>query len=650
MKVLMQELYTPKRYNTSMFRYEFDTKYLCWQISPSGDLTVGSSISALSMKLASKGEQICDGWRGCFDFDSSVIVATSHYMDDKHRIVQTHPVSILSFSTQDMPETTKAALTKYFIENTDGIMALTKVSDDYINGVREQLKVAQNFETFHADELIKLAQNEALIRRILTYFPRWSTSTVSSFLLWWGAVAGLPAEAIAQTIQNNPAEVKQKADEFQSQSGISPTTQSDTQQQTAPKPTNFDNALKATLRFEGGYVNDPKDKGGETNLGITRKTYEQFLKKNNLPLDNLNMREIPEEHVLEIYKTMYWQPAGCDHLPPLLAQQVFDFAVNSGTKKAIQFLQAQVGAEQDGIFGPATKASVEQAVQNTGDAALARSYVQSRRTFIENAVAKGQIHAKFKKGLINRTNTLESYIPKAPVNKKSSKTAAYQQDWSGFVADTDRYFSDRHDLLLSLRENENGYAVGFQVNSSQVGVSVACEYWHFNKDELDIAKKVFNEVKKIAERITEEFETQQIHFALLSPKFKRALADVYTGYKEKSGLPIWNTFASQPNPEEDWRQTLYSGHYPSTNTERLNADWIVNTDEKSRQVEVSGNTSRSEIKRYKYAGRPATKDLITDCGLNWSKIASVLRNYGCSREEIADYNSEFLQYFFHLNS
>jgi lysozyme family protein len=40
---------------------------------------------------------------------------------------------------------------------------------------------------------------------------------------------------------------------------------------------NFDVCLEMLLEHEGGYVNHPKDPGGETNLGVTRAVYEQHV-------------------------------------------------------------------------------------------------------------------------------------------------------------------------------------------------------------------------------------------------------------------------------------------------------------------------------------------------------------------------------------
>jgi hypothetical protein len=104
---------------------------------------------------------------------------------------------------------------------------------------------------------------------------------------------------------------------------------------------------------------------------------------------------------------MYWDQASCDQLPPLIAQQVFDFAVNSGPNRAVRYLQLTVGAKTDGIFGPKTAAAVQDHIDKNSEQQLAQTYVQHRKEFITKST---KINEKFKKGLLNRIDTLERII------------------------------------------------------------------------------------------------------------------------------------------------------------------------------------------------------------------------------------------------
>ena len=62
---------------------------------------------------------------------------------------------------------------------------------------------------------------------------------------------------------------------------------------------NFKKALKFVLKWEGGYVNNPHDKGGATNKGITQNTYNTWLK--SLSLAPRDVKNITQEEVEQIY-------------------------------------------------------------------------------------------------------------------------------------------------------------------------------------------------------------------------------------------------------------------------------------------------------------------------------------------------------------
>jgi lysozyme family protein len=118
--------------------------------------------------------------------------------------------------------------------------------------------------------------------------------------------------------------------------------------------TNFDITTSWLLVHEGGYVDNPKDPGGATNYGVTQKTYDGYRKRMGLPTQTV--RSITMDEVLAIYKTQYWEKIMGDELPAGLDYAVYDFAVNSGPKRAVQCLQELLGAnvKADGIMGNQT--------------------------------------------------------------------------------------------------------------------------------------------------------------------------------------------------------------------------------------------------------------------------------------------------------
>ena len=129
---------------------------------------------------------------------------------------------------------------------------------------------------------------------------------------------------------------------------------------------NYPQALKQVLKYEGGYVDHPKDPGGPTNKGITQAVYDNWRRSQKLPTQSV--RAIADSEVAAIYKNLYWDRVSGDLLPDGVDFAVFDFAVNSGVSRAAKYLQAVVGVTQDGQIGPATiqatKTYVAMAVTN----------------------------------------------------------------------------------------------------------------------------------------------------------------------------------------------------------------------------------------------------------------------------------------------
>ncbi len=117
---------------------------------------------------------------------------------------------------------------------------------------------------------------------------------------------------------------------------------------------NFETFVTRVLEHEGGFVNHPRDPGKATNFGITQRV----ARAHGFTGD---MRNLPRSKAIEIYRTDYWQAIRGEELPPAVAWQVMDCAVNHGVRRAIQFLQRAVGTTPDGIFGPKTLAAAKAA-------------------------------------------------------------------------------------------------------------------------------------------------------------------------------------------------------------------------------------------------------------------------------------------------
>lgn len=105
----------------------------------------------------------------------------------------------------------------------------------------------------------------------------------------------------------------------------------------------FRAALEQVLRHEGGYVHDPRDPGGETRYGISKRSY---------PAEDI--KNLTLERAGEIYRRDFWDRCRCDEMPPAIRMHLFDAAVNSGPVRAIRWLQEAARVERDGVIGPIT--------------------------------------------------------------------------------------------------------------------------------------------------------------------------------------------------------------------------------------------------------------------------------------------------------
>jgi lysozyme family protein len=114
----------------------------------------------------------------------------------------------------------------------------------------------------------------------------------------------------------------------------------------------FRKAVSVILQHEGGYVNDPDDPGGETNYGISKRSFPK-----------LDIKSLTKDLAEMIYYKYFWAPSNFHLLEDeLLVLHVFDHGVNCGRKRAIKMLQSLVSVKRDGIIGPLTAKAVNNAI------------------------------------------------------------------------------------------------------------------------------------------------------------------------------------------------------------------------------------------------------------------------------------------------
>jgi lysozyme family protein len=114
----------------------------------------------------------------------------------------------------------------------------------------------------------------------------------------------------------------------------------------------FTRAIDRVLIHEGGDADDPRDAGGRTRWGISQRTYP-----------TLDIAMLTRAEAIALYRRDFWTPLQGDALPPALAFQALDAAVNHGVGRTVRWLQRLVGVRVDGQLGPLTLAAIQAADQ-----------------------------------------------------------------------------------------------------------------------------------------------------------------------------------------------------------------------------------------------------------------------------------------------
>ena len=146
-----------------------------------------------------------------------------------------------------------------------------------------------------------------------------------------------------------------------------------------------------TISLEGGYVNDPNDAGGETNFGISKRSYP-----------SVDIKNLTREQAIEIYRHDFWDKSNLGLLTDeKVASKVFDIGVNMGVSIPIRFLQDIVNVKEDGILGTTTAEKIN--LNEPGYIVQELRKCQILR--YADIVIKNPIQLKFLKGWINRAFT-----------------------------------------------------------------------------------------------------------------------------------------------------------------------------------------------------------------------------------------------------
>ena len=159
------------------------------------------------------------------------------------------------------------------------------------------------------------------------------------------------------------------------------------------------------LKWEGGFVNDPADLGGATNMGVTIGAWKScgYDKDGDGDIDVDDLRLLTREDVVNrVLKPHYWDRWKADDIKSQsVANILVDWVWASGAH-GIKIPQRLLGVSVDGIVGPKTLAAVN--ARNPRE--LFDMIKIARFDFIEDICRKRPANNKFKRGWMNRINDI----------------------------------------------------------------------------------------------------------------------------------------------------------------------------------------------------------------------------------------------------
>jgi len=138
---------------------------------------------------------------------------------------------------------------------------------------------------------------------------------------------------------------------------------------------NFKNCLDLVLKSEGGWTGAQGlkgDPGGETNLGVTKRVWEEWV---GHPVESL--KNLTKDQVAPLYEQKYWRPCYGEVLPRGLDLVVFSMGINAGPGRSIKLLQQSIGCVPDGIIGPRTRGLIS----DSNIATLISKFSETRREY-----------------------------------------------------------------------------------------------------------------------------------------------------------------------------------------------------------------------------------------------------------------------------
>ena len=169
----------------------------------------------------------------------------------------------------------------------------------------------------------------------------------------------------------------------------------------------IDEMVNTILAHEGGFVNDPDDRGGATNFGVTQLTYAKWLGR---PASIADVKAMDIETAKEIYLANYYYKPRINGLPDEIQPLTFDCAINHGPIRAMKFVQTVVNLAGFGLItvdcvcGPETMRRVKAAHAEMGNYFI-NAMVDERVNFYEAIIERDASQARFRNGWLKRAES-----------------------------------------------------------------------------------------------------------------------------------------------------------------------------------------------------------------------------------------------------
>ena len=194
-------------------------------------------------------------------------------------------------------------------------------------------------------------------------------------------------------------------------------------------------AARHVLQIEGGFVNDPADRGGATKFGISLRFlmaegaidldedgYADFDLDMDGDIDGVDIRGLTKGDAIYLFHRCFWQRLECESFPFPIGEMMFDQGVNGGLFAARKLLQQAINRvlktfspsvppiAVDGVIGPMTRIALDVLCDtDAGIERLADEYRAAARARYRAIVDANPSQRRFLVGWLNRADRMGRY-------------------------------------------------------------------------------------------------------------------------------------------------------------------------------------------------------------------------------------------------